>query len=83
VTEPTPTASPDLLLTRGYFLAEDPKEQAIMKPYVPLGILYLAAFLERAGFAVELFDTTFRRFADLEARLREGPPSSSGSLRTS
>ena len=75
MTEPAPTAPPDLLLTHGYFLAEDPKEQAIMKPYVPLGILYLAAFLERAGFAVEIFDTTFRRFADLEARLREGPPS--------
>lgn len=68
-------APPDLLLTHGYFLAEDPKEQAIMKPYVPLGLLYLAAFLERAGFSVEVFDTTFRRFADLEARLRQGPPS--------
>lgn len=68
-------APPDLLLTHGYFLAEDPKEQAIMRPYVPLGLLYLAAFLERAGFSVEVFDTTFRRFADLEARLRQGPPS--------
>ena len=66
---------PDLLLTHGYVLAEDPKEQLIMKPYVPLGILYLAAFLERAGFAVEVFDTTFRRFADLEERLKSGPPS--------
>ena len=66
---------PDLLLTHGYFLAEDPKEQLIMKPYVPLGVLYLAAYLERAGFSVEVFDTTFRRFADLEERLRQGPPS--------
>ena len=73
-TSSTPSR-PDLLLTHGYFLAEDPKEQAIMKPYVPLGILYLAAYLERAGFAVEVFDTTFRRFTDLEDRLRQGPPS--------
>ena len=28
-----------LLLTHGYFLMEDPKEQRIMKPYAPLGIL--------------------------------------------
>lgn len=75
MTETATPAPPDLLLTHGYFLEEDPKEQAIMKPYVPLGLLYLAAFLERAGFAVEVFDTTFRRFADLEARLCQGPPS--------
>ena len=35
----------DLLLTHGYFLSEDPKELQIMKPYVPLGILYLTSHL--------------------------------------
>ena len=36
---------PDLLLTHGYFLYEDPKELQIMKPYAPLGILYLCSHL--------------------------------------
>ena len=35
----------DLLLTHGYFLHEDPKELQIMKPYAPLGLLYLSSYL--------------------------------------
>lgn len=50
---------PDLLLTHGYFLYEDPKEMQIMKPYAPLGILYLCSHLRQQGFDVEVFDTTF------------------------
>ena len=49
----------DILLTHGYFIAEDPHEQKIMKPYPPLGILYLSSHLKQAGFSVDLFDTTF------------------------
>jgi len=49
----------DLLLTHGYFLYEDPKEQAVMKPYPPLGLLYLSSYLKSFGFDVEVFDTTF------------------------
>ena len=49
----------DLLLTHGYFLYEDPKELQIMKPYVPLGILYICSHLRAKGMAVEVFDTTF------------------------
>ncbi|MGE0405767.1 MAG: radical SAM protein, partial [Candidatus Korobacteraceae bacterium] len=64
----------ELLLTHGYFLQEDPKEQQIMKPYVPLGILYLCAYLREQGFGVEVFDSTFARMDELLARLREGPP---------
>ena len=41
----------DILLTHGYFLAEDEKERQIMKPYPPLGLLYLSAFLKRVGFS--------------------------------
>ena len=43
-----------VLLTHGYFLSEDVREQRIMKPYPPLGILYLAAYLHERGFAVEV-----------------------------
>src|SRR5438093_13504667 len=55
----------DLLLTHGYFLHEDANELQIMKPYVPLGILYLASHLRARNFDVEVFDTTFSSRTDL------------------
>lgn len=48
-----------IFLTHGYFLNEDPKERAVMKPYPPLGLLYLAAWLDRFGVENTVFDTTF------------------------
>jgi anaerobic magnesium-protoporphyrin IX monomethyl ester cyclase len=48
-----------VLLTHGYFLADDEKEQSIMRPYAPLGILYISAYLEQHGIDNEVFDTTF------------------------
>lgn len=63
----------DLLLTHGYYLAEDEKEREIMKPYPTLGLLYLSAYLKRAGFTVEVLDTTFATRDDLAARLAAGP----------
>ena len=65
----------DLLLTHGYFLYEDPKELQIMKPYVPLGILYISSHLRAKGFSVELFDSTFSSRQELFAVLRSQPPS--------
>jgi radical SAM superfamily enzyme YgiQ (UPF0313 family) len=50
----------DVLLTHGYFLLEDDAEKRVMKPYPTLGILYISAYLKQKGFAVEVFDTTFR-----------------------
>ena len=38
---------PDVLLTHGYFLADDEKEREIMKPYPTLGLLYLSSYLRR------------------------------------
>jgi len=64
----------DLLLTHGYFLAEDAKELQIRKPYVPMGILYICSHLRSRGFEVEVFDTTFSSFPALAARLGEGTP---------
>src|SRR5215203_4597832 len=63
----------DILLTHGYFLAEDEKERQIMKPYPPLGLLYLSAFLKRAGFSVDVFDSTFEEFATLAQRFAAAP----------
>ncbi len=48
-----------VLLTHGYYLFEDLKEQKIMKPYVPLGILYLSAFLDQKNVIHDVYDTTF------------------------
>ena len=65
----------DLLLTHGYFLYEDARELQIMKPYVPLGILYLCSHLRAKGLNVEVFDSTFRGRDELVAILHAGPPS--------
>jgi anaerobic magnesium-protoporphyrin IX monomethyl ester cyclase len=65
----------DLLLTHGYFLYDDPKELKIMKPYVPLGILYICSHLRKKGFDVEVFDTTFSSLRDLTRHLQAEPPS--------
>ena len=65
----------DLLLTHGYFLAEDPKEQRIMKPYPPLGILYLSSHLRREGFDVEVYDSTFGSRGGLLKLLESEQPS--------
>jgi radical SAM superfamily enzyme YgiQ (UPF0313 family) len=63
----------DLLLTHGYFLADDAKEREIMKPYPTLGLLYIAAYLRRGGTSVEVFDSTFSTRAILESRLQRQP----------
>jgi len=65
----------DLLLTHGYFLYEDPKELQIMKPYPPLGILYICAHLRERGFQVQVFDSTFSSRQELFDVIRAGPPS--------
>lgn len=49
----------DILLTHGYFLQEDPHELKVMKPYPPLGVLYISSHLKAKGFDVGVFDTTF------------------------
>ncbi len=65
----------DILLAHGYFLYEDPHELQVMKPYPPLGILHISAYLKARGFEVGVFDSTFRSMADFEALiLAERPP---------
>lgn len=49
----------DILLVHPLFLSRDPVEQRLMTPYFPLGLLYLAATLRDAGYAVAIFDGTF------------------------
>jgi radical SAM superfamily enzyme YgiQ (UPF0313 family) len=65
----------DLLLTHGYFLYEDPKEMQILKPYVPLGLLYICSYLRGKGFDVDVFDTTFSSMEELKRHLATERPS--------
>jgi anaerobic magnesium-protoporphyrin IX monomethyl ester cyclase len=65
----------DLLLSHGYFLDEDAAERKIMKPYPPLGLLYVSSHLKARGFAASVFDSTFRSYAEFAALVaRERPP---------
>ena len=51
----------DILFTHSYFLSFDPKEEAAMMPYPPLGTLYAAAFARHHGYSVTLFDSMLAR----------------------
>ena len=46
-----------VLLTHGWTIAGDPREQEIMRPFPPLGLQYLAAFVGRHD--VQVWDPTF------------------------
>lgn len=56
----------DVILTHGYFLNEDEKEREIMKPYAPLGLMYLSSYLKTRDIGVKLFDSTFADRGSLE-----------------
>ncbi len=51
-----------IVFTHGYFINEDLKEMEIMRPYVPLGILYISAWLEKNAYDNDVFDSTFSTF---------------------
>ena len=63
-----------ILLTHGYFLQEDEKEQQIMRPYPPLGLLYISAYLIQHHYPNEIFDSTFSNFQNLKKHLQEEQP---------
>ena len=48
-----------ILLCNPLFLSQSPEEQAVKRPYFPLGLLYLASYLRERSHAVALFDGTF------------------------
>ena len=64
----------DILLGHAYFLKYDVIERRVMKPYPPLGILHLSAYLKQNKFAVEVFDATFRDFSDFESTVKQVKP---------
>ncbi len=56
-----------ILFTHAYYLSDDPKEQKIMKPYPPLGLLYVSAYLVTKNISNDVFDSTF---STMEAQLQ-------------
>ena len=48
-----------ILFTHAYYLSDDLKEQKIMKPYPPLGLLYVSAYLKTKNIDNDVFDSTF------------------------
>lgn len=63
-----------ILLTHGYYISDDPKEQKIMKPYPPLGLLYISAYLNSKGVANDVFDSTFYSKTEQLAFILEKQP---------
>lgn len=64
-----------IVLTHAYFIHEDEVELKIMKPYVPLGILYLSAFLEDNEVSNLVFDSTFNSKETWKAYMTKNKPS--------
>ncbi len=65
----------DILLAHGYFLYEDPHELKVMKPYPPLGILYISSYLKKQGFDVGVFDSTFSAMTAFKTLVAKERPS--------
>ncbi len=68
----------DILLSHGYFIAEDEHEQKIMKPYPTLGLLYVSSHLKAGGVEVDLYDSTFETLANFETHVRQTRPALAG-----
>ena len=63
-----------ILLSHCYVIANDRREVGVMKPYPPLGILGIAAFLEKKGYKPQVFDTTFLSVDALVAKIIADKP---------
>jgi anaerobic magnesium-protoporphyrin IX monomethyl ester cyclase len=70
-----------ILLAHSYYLRNDPKQLARMRPYPPLATLLAAAVLRRRGHEVALFDAMLAAGTDsFRAALRETRPTIVGIL---
>lgn len=65
----------NVLLTHAYFIDDDIREQQIMRPYPPLGILYISAYLDQHNISHQVFDTTFSSKKDFRSYLLLHRPS--------
>ncbi len=62
-----------LLLTHGFFLCEDAKEQRIMRRLTAWAS-FLCAYLRNRGFDVDVYDSTWGTRQELEGLLESGEP---------
>ncbi len=65
----------DILLSHGYFIAEDAHEQKVMKPYPTLGLLYISSYLRSRRFDVKIFDSTFSSLSAFDEFIARERPS--------
>lgn len=63
-----------ILLTHTYYLFEDEKEQSIMRPYVPLGLLYISSYLNENKVENHVYDSTFYSKEDQLRFIEEKQP---------
>ena len=54
----------NIVLTHAYYLYEDDKEQKIMRPYAPLGLLYISSYLNKNKIENDVYDSTFYSFKE-------------------
>ena len=64
-----------IVLTHTYYLYEDPLEAKIMKPYSPLGLLYISGYLNDKNIENYLFDATFSNQQEQLNFIKEKKPS--------
>jgi anaerobic magnesium-protoporphyrin IX monomethyl ester cyclase len=64
----------NVFLTHSYFILEDEKEQQIVRPYPPLGLLYVSAFLKKNEVNTVVFDTTFEDYKTQQEQLLKELP---------
>lgn len=64
----------NILFTHAYYLSDDPKEQKIMKPYPPLGLLYVSSYLISKNIPNDVFDSTFYTREEQLAYILEKKP---------
>src|SRR5262249_10357671 len=64
----------DVLLINPYVLSRHAPRLASYRPYPPLGLMYLGAVLQNAGYDVEIYDGTFEDGPDrILEHLRRAP----------
>jgi len=63
-----------VILTHGYFLHEDAVESEVMKPYPPLGLLFLSAWLKKNEIPNTVIDTTFLKIEELKDIFEQKQP---------
>lgn len=64
----------NVFLGHVYFLEDDPVEKQIMRPYPPLGLLSVSAYLDKNGIEHHVFDGTFKSFTALKDQLIDIDP---------